>query len=348
MKLWHTNLSPRLLRWGAAGTVGIALYEGLDWLLQHYSGLSLHGMIPGFALGGVAAVGLSISVGAQLYQRSTRSWLSSEERRRLREISQALDDGQIRPYFQPVVDPRTGHVVAAEALARWVRTDGRLVPPGQFIPLTERAGCTGRLTRVIAEAAVEAAAGWHQAGLPVPVSVNLSALDLVDRTIGQSLVAMCRSHGLPERLLRVELTETQAVSDIAQARIILSELRAAGIGVLVDDFGTGFASMSMLHDLPFSGLKIDRQFVQNVPADRASAAIVRASVELARQLGLTVIAEGVEDAATATWLQRQGIDRQQGFLYAPALPARELLTFSALAACREAQNDAVGLHAIGA
>lgn len=165
---------------------------------------------------------------------------------------------------------------------------------------------------------------------------------------GLALVAMCHAHGLPETLLRVELTETQAVRDIAQARLILSELRAAGIGVLVDDFGTGFASMSILHDLPFSGLKIDRQFVQNVPVDRASAAIVRASVALARQLGLSVIAEGVEDQATAIWLQRQGIDLQQGFFYAPALPARTLLTFSAQAECRTAPDAAPALCAVGA
>ena len=229
------------------------------------------------------------------------------------ELSQALAAGDIVVHYQPKVHVATGQVLGVEALVRWQHPVHGLLPPSAFIPAAERTGLIRPLTLYVLERALEQVAAWRAAGRALSVSVNLSVRDLLDPGFVSEVAEAVRRNGVPQDALELEITETMAMVDPARSLSVLEGLSALGVLLSVDDYGTGYSSLAYLQRLPVRRLKIDRQFVMGVVEDRASAAIVRSTIELARHLGMTVVAEGVEDDATLLSLRDMGCDAAQGF-----------------------------------
>ncbi len=246
----------------------------------------------------------------------------------------ALDRGEIRAAFQPVVDLGTGRVVGCEALARWTHPQRGPVPPTDFVPLAESTGLLERLSSQVLEQACEQAACWGGDGGAPYVAVNLSALLLEDSAFSHRVTAVLRRHGLEPSRLVLEITETALVRAREESLRPLEALRAAGVRLAIDDFGTGYSSLAQLHELPVDVLKIDRRFVEQAGGSSELLPLLRAIVQMGHALGLEVVAEGVETVAQARALAGLGCDRAQGFLFAhPMAPEalRELLAAGPLA-----------------
>ncbi|NHC46533.1 putative bifunctional diguanylate cyclase/phosphodiesterase [Motilibacter aurantiacus] len=242
--------------------------------------------------------------------------------RAVNELRAAIAQGQIRLAYQPVVHLATGTVRSVEALARWTSPTRGPQSPADFVALAERSGLIGDLTDEILRLACEQAARWLTAGRGLAVAVNLPGSVLAQHGYARRLAQRLEQAGVPTRLLHVEVTETTLVSEAAVTT--LRHLVDLGMRVLVDDFGTGYSSLGRLKQLPVQTLKIDRSFITGLAEDRADLAIVRAVVALADELGLDVVAEGVETRQVADALVALGVPRAQGYLYAPPLPAAEL------------------------
>jgi diguanylate cyclase (GGDEF)-like protein len=239
------------------------------------------------------------------------------------DLRRALADGEIRPYFQPQLDLRTGEVVGAEALVRWVRPDGTLVPPSEFIGDAESTGVIKPLTRHVLAAALSAQRSWADLGMPVRVAVNLSVRSLLDPDLVDDVRAALERAGVPASALELEVTESAIMADADRARATLVRLGALGVRLAIDDFGTGYSSLAYLSRLPVDAVKIDRSFVKALGSDPAADLIVRMTVDLGHNLGLDVIAEGIEDEAGRDRLRDLGCDAAQGFLWSPAVPAAQ-------------------------
>ncbi len=237
---------------------------------------------------------------------------------------------QIQAHYQPKTDPRTGAVVGYEALARWQHPDRGLLLPGDFLPAVERAGLLPALTLRVLEQSVGFLAQLRSDGRDVPVAVNLSAPDLLDVQFPQTVAQLLARHGVPPRQLRLEVTETVVMSDPERIIATLVGLRAQGVGLSLDDYGTGLSSLGYLRVLPVDELKIDRSFVRDLLTDRACALIVSSTIGLAHDLRLHVVAEGVEDQPTLEALATAGVDAVQG--WHTGRPATAAAARSALAA----------------
>jgi EAL domain-containing protein (putative c-di-GMP-specific phosphodiesterase class I)/FixJ family two-component response regulator len=238
------------------------------------------------------------------------------------DLVDAIENGEIQPYFQPKVDLRTRRVVGAEALARWVR-DGKIVTtPDVFIALAEASDLIDPLTMTILDG-VTAFLTHADAGLDdeFAVSVNISPLSLDQPDLPDVLGERLLTAGVaPERVV-YEITESASISDASRAMETLSRLRLRGHMLSLDDFGTGTSSLVQLYRMPFTELKIDRSFVAGIQDRRDAAVIVRMTLTLARELGLRAVAEGVEDSATAEWLSEHGCPVGQGWFFGRAMPA---------------------------
>jgi diguanylate cyclase (GGDEF)-like protein len=244
----------------------------------------------------------------------------------LTELRRALRDDEVVAYFQPQVDLADGRIRAAEALVRWQRPDGTLLAPGLFVPHAERTGLMRPLTLHVLAAALAAHRDWAAAGHEIPISVNVSARSLVDPRLVADVTAALERAGVAPHALEVELTESAMMAEPDRARAVLGELSAMGVRIAIDDFGTGYSSLAYLGRLPVNTVKIDRAFVAHLMSDPADAIIVRSTIDLGHNLGLRVVAEGVEDAATRDALRALGCDLAQGFLWSPAVPAAALPT----------------------
>ncbi|GJF33228.1 hypothetical protein KNE206_59280 [Kitasatospora sp. NE20-6] len=238
----------------------------------------------------------------------------------LGDLRRALETGEVQLHYQPKV-AFDGRVVGLEALLRWDRPGQGRVPPDEFIGLAESSGLMPRLTDYVLEAAVGQLAAWRDQGLQVPVAVNVSPRDVLNPGFAARVAGHLTRHQVPAHALQLEITERLLLDDSRRAAETLAELRRYGVGMSLDDFGTGHSSMARLRSLPVGELKIDRSFVSRMVADDHDAAVVRCSVELAHSLGLTVVAEGVEDDETWERLQGMGVDAVQGWLVSAALPA---------------------------
>jgi diguanylate cyclase (GGDEF)-like protein len=248
--------------------------------------------------------------------------------RTMEELRIALTSGQLEVHLQPQLDMVNGRVVGAEALVRWNHPVRGQLSPADLLPAAEQAGLLRPLTDTVLELALEAAAGWWPTR-PVPVSVNLSAANVTDLDLpGKVALALAR-HGLPARALTLELVEDTLMADPQRGRTVLGELRRLGIRTSIDDYGTGYSSLAYLRHLPADELKLDRSLTADVDADRRAAAIVRHTVALAHELGLTLVAEGVEDAVTAAALADLGCDVAQGYAIARPMPVADFLTWLA-------------------
>jgi diguanylate cyclase (GGDEF)-like protein/PAS domain S-box-containing protein len=243
----------------------------------------------------------------------------------LGEIRNGVDAGELGVLYQPVFDLRVGRIVGAEALVRWHHPEHGLLEPAMFIELAEVSGVIQALTRTVIASAVDDVARWQRAGFNLQVSVNLSARNLYDSELVPWLRRTLHDAGVPATSLAVELTESQLMDDMSLAMGVLAELRAIGIETAIDDFGTGYSSLAYLRELPISEVKVDRSFVREMARDHGDVAIVRSVVDLAHNLGLSVLAEGVEDDATLTLLRGLGCDRVQGYAIGHPMTAEDLL-----------------------
>jgi EAL domain-containing protein (putative c-di-GMP-specific phosphodiesterase class I) len=236
------------------------------------------------------------------------------------QIRLALAAGQIMPWFQPKASLHTGAIVGAEALARWVRPDGRSVPPDAFIPVAEQSNLVGLLTDTILDQALAACARWRVRHPDCRLAVNLSPLLLDDPSLPDRIEQKLQAHGVPPGMLILEVTESKGIPDTPCATEILTRLRIRGVNLSVDDFGTGHSSLLSLVRMPFNEMKIDQAFVREAVSSRDSRKVVRASASLGRELGLNVVAEGVETALIAQLAEESGCHVGQGWQYGRAVP----------------------------
>jgi diguanylate cyclase (GGDEF)-like protein len=231
----------------------------------------------------------------------------------LGELRRALERDELILHYQPKVSVTSGDVVGAEALVRWQHPTRGLVFPDAFIPVAEHTGLIGPLTRHVLDVAVAQARTWADAGRPLQVSVNLSARNLLDDRLPDEVAAVLTRHGVPAAMLELEVTETAIMTEPVRARRLLERLAKLGVRISVDDFGAGYTSLGQLKTLPVSELKIDRSFVMTMMADRSDALIVHSIVDLGHNLGLTIVAEGVESEEALSLLAGFGCDIAQGY-----------------------------------
>jgi diguanylate cyclase (GGDEF)-like protein len=239
-------------------------------------------------------------------------------------LREALSTGAIGVAFQPKVDSATGLPTGVEALARWTHPALGAIGPDEFVPLAEASGLMGLLTSGVLRQALTACRGWQRRSPGVGVAVNVSADTLLDAAFVTEVTAILTSVGVDPSLLTLELTEGVVMADPALAAERMGELRAIGVKISVDDFGTGYSSLTYLKGLPVDEVKIDRGFVNGVVADPADRAVVRAVVDIAHTLGITVVAEGLENEEQRGVLQDLGVDQLQGYLHARPMPAMEI------------------------
>ncbi len=233
------------------------------------------------------------------------------------ELRQALATEGLVLHYQPLVDLRTGQVRGVEALVRWLHPTHGLLPPEEFIPLAEQTGLIVPLTRWVLEQALAQGAAWARAGRPLGIAVNLSVRTLHDEGLPDALAWLLRQHALEPGRVTLEITESVLMADPARASTVLTRLCALGVRVAIDDFGTGYSSLTYLKHLRVDAVKIDRSFVQQMsttaPTAPKDTAIVRSIVALGHNLGLEVVAEGVEDRGAWEQLQALGGDMAQGY-----------------------------------
>jgi len=242
------------------------------------------------------------------------------------ELRQALATNELVLHYQPTVDLRTGHTTGVEALVRWAHPTHGLLAPDQFIPLAEQTGLIVPVTRWVLDQALAQQATWARVGHPLEVAVNLSVRTLHDEHLPDTLAWLVRRSAIaPERVM-LEITESVLMADPAQALAVLTRLSALGVRVAIDDFGTGYSSLAYLKQLPVDAVKIDKSFVQQMGAAEATkdTAIVRSIIELGHNLGLVVVAEGVEDEGAWAHVRALGGDVAQGYYMSRPLPLPSL------------------------
>ena len=239
-------------------------------------------------------------------------------------LRHAIEVDELVLEYQPQVDLADGTIVGVEALVRWRQAGRRSLPPTEFIPVAERTDIIHPLTRHVLGMAIAQAGVWHRAGRPLRVSVNVSARNLVEDDLVESIGTMLAAERVPASALEIELTETTLMVNPGRAAVMMGRLRELGVRVAIDDFGTGHSSLSYLTTLDVDTLKIDQSFIAAMAADATAETIVHAIIDLAGNLGLDVVAEGVETTASARALVRMGCVSAQGFLFSRPLPVEQL------------------------
>ncbi|MDB5801369.1 MAG: hypothetical protein JWL63_2308 [Rhodocyclales bacterium] len=242
------------------------------------------------------------------------------------ELGSAIVGNQLVLHFQPQLDLVSGTWSGSEALVRWIHPQLGLIPPGEFIQFAETSDLIRPLTLWVARRALEHMREWHQRGLDLPVSINLSTRNLLDVTFPDSMAALLEEYGVPPHLLELEITETALIGDPNRAMSVVERLVEQGMRLSIDDFGTGYSSLAYLKRLPLHALKIDRSFVRDMLIDEQDAIIVRSTIGLAHSLGLQVVAEGVEDVHTLAALRDFGCDLAQGYVLSKPVPAEQAET----------------------
>ena len=240
------------------------------------------------------------------------------------ELRRAVGNGGLEVHYQPKASLATGEITGAEALVRWRHPTRGLLAPAEFLSAAERTGTLRTMTRFVLDRALQDCSRWLADGYDLSVAVNLSTIDLLDPDLACDVADRLAEHGVPPRRLRVEVTEEVVMSDPNRSQAVLESLSAEGIAIALDDFGTGYSSLARLARLPVAELKIDRSFVACMTTDPGRAAIVRSTIHLAHDLGLTVVAEGIEHRPQWDLLAELGCDEAQGYLLATPLPAAEL------------------------
>ena len=242
----------------------------------------------------------------------------------LGDLRRALEDDELFLHYQPKLTLDGERIEGVEALLRWQHPTRGLVPPAEFVPVAEGAGIILRLTERVLELALAQARRWYDAGHRMPVAVNLSTRCLLDAGLPELVRCMLARHGVPARLLRLEVTESAVMADAARCTDVLQRLHDLGLRLSIDDFGTGYSSMVHLRRLPVDELKIDRSFVRGMTTGAHDAVLVRTAVDLGHNLGLTVVAEGVEQPEHVAALRELGCDIAQGYHFGSPMAAEAL------------------------
>jgi EAL domain-containing protein (putative c-di-GMP-specific phosphodiesterase class I) len=243
----------------------------------------------------------------------------------LGDLRRALDESeQLVLFYQPKISLDVNQVCGVEALVRWNHPTRGMVAPAEFIPVAETTGLINRLTDHVLRLAVIQGRAWLDAGAAVPIAVNLSPRCLLDATLLERVRGLLAEHGLPAEMLRLEVTETAVMANPALALSTLTGLHELGVRLSIDDYGTGYSSMAYLRRLPVDELKVDRSFVLNMTENDNDAILVRSAIDLGHNLGLSVVAEGVEGAEHVAALQGLSCDIAQGYHYARPMPAADL------------------------
>ncbi len=240
------------------------------------------------------------------------------------DLRHAVERGELRVFYQPLVSMQSGAIVGSEALVRWQHPTRGLVPPDSFIPLAEEIGAISVIDTWVLRTACAQAATWCRAGHPdFFMAVNVSGRELGRSDLVDRIEAVLFESGLPPDRLEVEITESTAAAQPVEALEELHQLRRAGISIAIDDFGTGYSSLSKLATFPADRLKIDRSFLSGIKRETDEAPLVSATIALAHQLGMKVTAEGVETPAQLAFLRRQGCDLLQGYIFSRPVPAEQ-------------------------
>jgi diguanylate cyclase (GGDEF)-like protein len=251
------------------------------------------------------------------------------------DLRRAIDERQLTLRYQPQASLRSGSITSFEALVRWEHPSRGLISPDHFIPLAERSGLIRELTHAVLDQVCAQLREWLDRGVVVPIAVNLSTRDVIDTQLLEQLDGLLALHGVSAPLVKLEITESVLMSDAARAEAIVARLKQLGHSVAIDDFGTGYSSLGYLRKLPVDDLKIDQTFVRELDATRPDEVIVRSTIDLAHNLGLTVTAEGIESRSTWQKLRSLGCDYGQGYLISKPLSAAE-----ATSLLRESRVDA--------
>ena len=242
----------------------------------------------------------------------------------LGELRRAVEHGQLSLVYQPQFDLRTGQMVGAEALVRWLHPQRGVISPDEFLPLVRGHQLMGPITEFVVNQALDDAKRWSAAGMDLPVAVNLSTTAMAIPDLPERIAQALSARGLAASAFVVEITEDLFLEDSAAARRILLRLREIGVRIAIDDFGSGYSALWYLRDLPVDEVKLDRSFVAPIASDPKAAAVARAVIDLAHVLLMTTVAEGVEDEQTAQLLRLYGCDVVQGYLYSAPVTAAEI------------------------
>jgi EAL domain-containing protein (putative c-di-GMP-specific phosphodiesterase class I) len=289
-----------------------------------------------------AAHSLGLSLGVRMLEPIRKPLIVADVRRRLKmfrdqppatpiasfdecDLREALSAGLLDVCYQPMIDLNTREVVCVEALARIRTPAGGVLIPEQFIPIAEQSGLIEMLTFGVLERALADLASLAAQSPRLQVAVNISPLLLCGVTLPDRIAMLLRQHRIRPRQLVIEVTETSPPDDRQRMADTLSRLRTKGVRLALDDYGTGLCSLGQLYEFPYEMLKLDKQFAMHADTDSDAAAMIRSSLELARSVGLTVVAEGIQNEETMRWLERLGCDVGQGFHISPPLSLHALV-----------------------
>ncbi|MEW6120814.1 MAG: EAL domain-containing protein [Pseudomonadota bacterium] len=251
------------------------------------------------------------------------------------ELREAVENDHLVLYYQPKVDLKSSSSYSVEALVRWIHPRRGFVPPNDFIPFAEQTGYIKAITNWVLNQGIRQCADWKRAGLDVNISINISARDLMNADLPVYFASLLREHGCPPERICLEITESAILDDPTHAMDNLKRLEAIGCKLSIDDYGTGYSSLAYLKRLPVGELKIDRSFVQNMVNDPNDTVIVRSTIDLAHNLGLRVVAEGVENAAILSQLCLLGCDQAQGYFFSKPVSAADFQAWVQSSAWRD-------------
>ncbi len=243
------------------------------------------------------------------------------------ELKQAIENDQLVMHYQPQIAVATGMLSGVEALVRWQHPQHGLIYPNYFIKVAEKNHLIGALTQSVIRAVVQQEKEWQSKGLTLTVSVNISAEDITSLALPEQLSQLLKDNQLDPTRLILEVTESALMGELVTSLDILTRLRLKGLCLSIDDFGTGFSSLSQLHRVPFTELKIDQSFVSNLSTDDEARAIVKTCIMLGHELNMKVVAEGVEDGATLEQLRNMGCDLAQGYFISRPVSADKLVAW---------------------
>jgi diguanylate cyclase (GGDEF)-like protein len=309
----ETPFALRGLPLEVATSIGVAVYPGhgedVDTLLQH-ADVAMY-------VAKEAHAGTAVYDADQDTNDADRLALAGELRR-------AIESDELVVYFQPKAELESGRILGVEALVRWQHPERGFIPPNEFVPIAERTGLIKPLSRYVLAAAIEQCAVWQAAGLELQVAVNLTIPDLLELELPDRIAALLEEKGVRPEQLELEITESTILADPFRVRVVLNRLNEMGLRLAIDDFGTGYSSLAYLRNLPVHAIKIDRSFVMGMSEDASDATIVRSTIDLAHNLGLEVVAEGVETQEVWDALRAQGCSLAQGYFISKPAPPAEL------------------------
>jgi diguanylate cyclase (GGDEF)-like protein/PAS domain S-box-containing protein len=284
---------------------------------------------PGSLLRNAEAAMFESKKDGHAYVVSNRGALDSSVKLRfVTRLRKAVESQRWALHYQPILELATGRIQGVEALIRWIEPDGTMIPPGDFIPVAEELGLIEAIGDWVVRELVYQSQAWRELDIDLDISFNLSPRQFWQPELAKGILERIREGGVDPSRVVVEITESSAMTDPDRAQAILEDLHAGGLRIAIDDFGTGYSSLARIRDMPVDVLKIDRSFVSGVDVDPQNQSIVSAFIELARGLGLTVLAEGIETEGELSFLLERGCVMGQGFYFSKPVPPEEIIALS--------------------